>query len=749
METDELPDLDECATEPIHIPGSIQSHGILFVLSNEKKLRVLQVSLNVERLTGLRSDRLLGRSLLDFVRPQARDAVAQLVRRAASSFVNPFRVPLSHEGTETHFEGIAHVLDTTRTILELEPVAESPQTSPSDGIDSYLHLVENSLRRLGPDTEIADLAGMMCREVRRFTGFDRVMIYRFAHDQHGEVIAEERAEGMEPYLGLHYPASDIPAQARELYLRNPVRLLPDVDAGQAGIAAASDDPGEPLDLSLAVLRSMSPIHLQYLRNMGVSATLTISLVTGNRLWGLIACHHRTPRFVPYGVRATASLYGVVMAAQILERERTISSQRAATARRTALELITGLPDLSDMHASLSRSLARFSSLFDADGSAVVTASRVDRDGSSPEVRAILALCNELEAVHSGGSYLSDSAPGELPSLRDSLPAGAGLVAIHLGHRAWLLLFRDELVREVAWGGDPRLAKTRGAGGSLGPRKSFEAWRETVRGRSIPWDETTSLLTTEIRSGLVELIAQRNHLLEKSNEELRRFAGIIAHEVKSQLQAGLMALSLMRTHLGQTIDPDIAQISQMGENGLSNLGGFVSEMLSFARAQSEGDTEEFELSPLVEEAVAQIRANHPIGDTTIEIGELPRISSQRSAMRHLITNLITNAILHARDPDRNLRIEIGSRTSTGAREVYVRDNGRGIPADEHEKIFRYFYRQSSSQAPGSGIGLGFCSQLVAREGHRLWVDSQPGEGAAFVFTVTEVEATPNESPRSRD
>ena len=733
----QIESLDDCAKEPIRIPGSVQPHGMLFCLNSDGFV-VEQVSENAAAYLGVESDMILGKSFLDHVEPESLQNVTALIREAASTYVNPFRVPLLTAEGRVEFDGIAHILSDSITVLELErnpDIAEGGLAT--EGLDSYLQLIQRSLNRISDLDQMAEITQLMAEEVRRFTGFDRVMVYRFAEDFHGEVIAESVVDEMEPYLGLHYPASDIPAQARELYLKTQVRLLQDVDGAPSPLVPQlHPQTGEPLDMSQAVLRSMSPIHLQYLRNMGVKATLTLSLVVNGRLWGLIACHHRAPRFVSYGVRATASLFAVVMSAQLDVKQRNLESQQVASARRMALKILTGFKDYADLSGSFGDVLPDFVKLFSADGAAIVSRHEVRTYGSVPGEKVLVDSLNRLAGWETEGLYLSHHTAVDFPVMAAELPKAAGVVAINISDGGWLLIFRDEVVQTIRWAGDPERAKTVDDQGRLAPRHSFAAWQETVAKQSLPWSSGVAALTSEIRAGVVELVRKRNLVLERSNHELRRFAGVMAHEVKNQLQAGMMALSLVRDDKDLSLNPNLAQLVDLGVDSLTGLSKFIREMLDFAQTDAVSDMEDIEFSELVTQVVDQLTVGGRVEDTSIEIGPLPKIRGSKTQIFHLMTNLIRNAMVHARVGTKPLEIKVGMEQREGIGPVIViRDNGRGIAEAEQKKIFDYFYRSQVGETSGSGIGLAFCAQIAERHDHRLWVESEAGRGAAFCFTVT--------------
>jgi chemotaxis family two-component system sensor kinase Cph1 len=727
--------IDQCAVEPIHIPGSVQPHGVLFSLDDD--LRIQQVSANSRHLLEKDADALLGTPVLDLVVPETRNSFERLIREAAFTYVNPFRVTIPVRGGVRYFDGIAHMIDGLGTVLELEmdPSEEASARPSTEGIDNYLQIVQRSLEMIAGVADVVTIADVMAREIKAFTGFDRVMVYRFAPDFHGEVIAESVENDMEPFLGLHYPASDIPAQARELYLKNHVRLLQDVDAVPVPLLPELHPTnGAPLDMSRAVLRAMSPIHVQYLKNMGVGASLSISLVVEDKLWGLIACHHRTARFVSYAIRATSCLYAIVLSAQLKVKQRNLENHRIASARRMALSILTGLRDYSEPMGSLPSMLPRFMELFAATGAALISRTDSFRYGSTPEEHVLADFHSELGDGSDDGVRISSRACREFRALENGGASAAGIVAIHLGATDWLVLFRVEMSRQVTWAGDPRKPGIAPEDGPLRPRNSFSAWLEEVRGESEPWPEETAALTSEVRTGILEILRKRNIILSRSNQDLRRFAGLVAHEVKNHLQTGIFALSLLEERIAQ-FDPAVQQLATLGRERLDGLSKFTNDMLAFSQTETTTPEERFDLGEMAREIVHELDLSGATEGAVIIIKELPEILAPRIQVRHLTSNLIRNALIHARHGGRLLTIEVSSRKTEEGTVVQVRDDGRGIPEDQQKRIFDYFYRGDTSNDSGTGIGLAFCAQVVERMGHRLWVESVQPTGTAFCFTVT--------------
>jgi light-regulated signal transduction histidine kinase (bacteriophytochrome) len=728
--------IQDCADEPITIPGVIQSHGLLFVLHTETFV-IEQVSENSLELLGKPAETLLGMDARDLVTKECTESFERLVKEAAENYVNPFQVDVMViDGPSLRCNGIANSIEKDITLLEFEPLALSE--TGTESLENYFQLVQNSLQLSSNFTDMRHISELMAQKVKFFTGFDRVMIYRFSEDGSGQVIAEEKEEGMEPFLNLRYPASDIPAQARELYLKNWVRLVLDVDAKGAAILPIKHPRlNAPTPLDKSVLREVSPIHLQYLRNMGVQSTLTISLVVGNQLWGLIACHHRTPRFVSYGIRATSSLYGVVMSAQLERAENAKRSLEQVASEQAIAKFLSRLDPNLELETNFSQSLPVLMDIFKADGAALLSRENSLTEGSCPPVEILRNFISKLENGNDDSVVISDEVGCQFPELSSLLPQAAGLIAFPLSHEYWLIILRDEYQDQISWGGSPNSAKVADSKGRLQPRESFKEWVEEVKGRSKPWPDYVSLLVDELRSGMTGFVISQNRILETTNEELHRFASVVAHEVKSQLQPPLLALSILNE---QPSNDKLKTMLELGITSLTTLSEFTTEMLSFAQLDNDyGDVTEVDLGKVARQAAEQAAASlisHPV-ETIFH--QLPKQRVSPSQSHHLFLNLIRNAIIHGPlDGQEDFKIEIGCQeTSVGKCCFFVRDNGRGIPKEDQEQIFEYFRRGSGeNQRKGSGIGLGFARRMLSRNGGKIWVESELGKGSTFLFTMEE-------------
>jgi light-regulated signal transduction histidine kinase (bacteriophytochrome) len=485
-------DIDECAREPIHIPGAIQPHGVLLIVDATDG-RIVQASANAAEMFARSIEEILGAKWSDFV--DVAPPPAELSARLATDGVK--REHIAH--LEAHVRAVTGAprcdatwhLGASRWQLEIEPLLDARRIDHRD--------VHDLMRSLDGDHDVEAASSRIARGVRRLLGYDRVMIYRFDRDWHGEVVAEAVRHDLEPYLGLHYPSTDIPAQARALYLRNRVRTIGDIRYVPSPLVPTLDPVTlAPADLSDVALRSVSPVHLEYLGNMGVRATLVASIVVNENLWGLIACHHYEPRFPAPEGRDVADLVSRALAARIgsLERMRRAAFEdRFQTLREY---LISHFAEMASMDIDELRHFApELLEAVDADGVALISGSSVGRFGTLPNEDALIELRNRIVATQGeallrdvAGVLHTDSLATAFPDLAAMAGLAAGVIYVPLdaSSRSAILWTRVEQVRTVRWGGNPHLAKLEVIPGArLSPRQSFEAWQEDVRGHSLPWD----------------------------------------------------------------------------------------------------------------------------------------------------------------------------------------------------------------------------------------------------------------------
>ncbi len=511
-------DLTNCERELIHLAGSVQPHGALLVL-REPDLLVVQASLNTGVVLGIEHARLLNQPLATLGH-EAVDTLARTAHGAALTTPVPFRCRIDGAGHGGRaFDGMLHRQPHSGLVVELEPAASTsfaPDVLAKVEAEVVPKALATTIQGISSAATLAVMGDVVVRGVRELTGYDRVMLYQFDADGHGAVIAEARDERLDSLLGQHYPASDIPQRARELYLRTRVRTLVDVDytpvplvPRHAGLAS------EELDMSLCGLRSMSPLHLQYLRNMGVTATLVTSIVCEGKLWGLIACHHYTAKAVPYALRASCELLSEVVSTRIAALESRAHVEAELFVRDLEQRMVLAATETGDWRSALfDDPEARLLRPLDASGAALLYDGQLLTAGEVPSMPALQDLVAWLRTHVRDGVFESASLPKLDPDFATLAPTVTGVLAVELGREdgEYLLWFRQEQVRTVTWGGDPEKAVLVGNDPrDLSPRRSFAAWRQVVRDTAKAWSRTERAIADAIRQSLVDMILQMRAL----------------------------------------------------------------------------------------------------------------------------------------------------------------------------------------------------------------------------------------------
>lgn len=511
-------DLTNCDREPIHIPGAIQPHGVLLAL--DESFDVVMASVNCDRFLGRAVEDLLGSNARSVIGAAAAATVSEAL--ATDDFGAPLRVDLPVGAGELAGNAVDLIVHRSgsRTVVEMVAVS-SPQ--PSQAV-SY-RSARSAMTRLTGTSTTAELCQQLAAEIRQLTGFDRVMVYRFDEEWNGEVIAEEKRDDLNSFLGLHYPASDIPAQARRLYTVNWTRQISDILYTPVPIHPVLDPAtGAPLDLSHSVLRSVSPIHIEYLSNMGVGASMSVSMVKDDLLWGLVACHHYSgPLQVSYDAQSAAEFLGQTASQLIDDRERRDNHADELHAGVVLARITAALA--ADPRPVYDAVLAdpRLLDLVDATGVALYVDGRLLTHGKAPEAEMLHRIAARLGS-EDGQAVSSYYLAGLDPDFAAVADIAAGAVHIGNGPERWMMWLRPEIVKTVEWGGDPTnkaLAAAEDPAVRLSPRKSFEKWAQVVHGRSARWRRWEEDVVETLRQHLSSELLRRSHNHTAIAESLQR------------------------------------------------------------------------------------------------------------------------------------------------------------------------------------------------------------------------------------
>jgi light-regulated signal transduction histidine kinase (bacteriophytochrome)/CheY-like chemotaxis protein len=539
----ETVDLTNCDREPIHVPGSVQPFGFLLTLLSD--FTICMASDNVGRFLGTDVADLLQRPLTDVLTETAVETIRSRVDHLGGPDATERMFGVELQAGKPPYDLSIH-FSGAYLVVEAEPSVIEP------GVNSG-ELVRLMLERIRKTRGMADLAQEAARQLKVLTGFDRVMVYQFQPDGSGEVIAEAAEAELERFLGLHYPASDIPRQARVLYQRNWLRIIADVNSTPAALTSTATHNAGLLDLSMSVLRSVSPIHIEYLRNMGVAASMSVSILREGKLWGLFACHHYSPRYISFEKRTACELFGQMFSWIVEGRERESGVAYEARAQQIQERLIENVAAHEHSRRAIFDFVGDYRKMIECDGVAIWSDGRIALDGETPteaEVKDLVAFINrtspgrisasaEIAKVYAAGQAFRDRA--------------AGFLAIPISRtpRDCLIFFRREVVRSVKWAGDPNKVYEEGPHGArLTPRRSFELWQETVAGQSKPWSAADLRIAESLRVTLLEVILQLSDLAARERRGAQERQELMIAELNHRVRN---ILSLVRALVAQSKD----------------------------------------------------------------------------------------------------------------------------------------------------------------------------------------------------
>ncbi|MBD2437758.1 ATP-binding protein [Nostoc sp. FACHB-110] len=742
-------DLTNCDKEPIHIPGLVQPHGALLVLQAHN-LEIIQVSSNTLKVIGHQPQDLLGKLLSELLDKKQIQKIQQCLTEDFE-YVNPLNLSIKHLKKSIDFDGIVHRLDSV-IILELEP--KNTKKNP-DFLDFY-HQVKGTIIRIQKAPTLLDMCQIVVKEVRRITGFERVMVYRFDPQGAGCVIAEDTDQEI-PYLDLHYPPSDIPKQARHLYTLNWLRLIPDANYQPVALIPEHNPlTNQPLDLSLSVLRSVSPIHLEYLKNMGVTASMSISLIQNHQLWGLIACHHSAPKYIPYSIRTACEFIGQVVSVELANKEASEDIDYKMQLKILQTQFVEALSQSQFFLDGIVQVKSQLLNLVDATGAVICSRNQCIQVGETPSEAEVHALLEWIKP-HLHQSLFATNCLSKNYATAESFKAiASGVLALEISrvHHNYIVWFRPEIIQTVNWGGNPNKPVEVLADGSqkLSPRKSFDLWQETVRGCALAWKACEIAAVAELRSLIVGIVlrqadelASMNYELQRSNEELDSFAYIASHDLKEPLRGIHNYANFLMEDYADILNEDGTAKLQTLVRLTQRMEDLINSLLHFSRlGRAELIRQRVNLDELVQQVINTLTISRPHSEIEFRVPRtLPSIECDLAQVTELFTNLISNAIKYNDKAQKWIEIgyidpqELDATSSTTAMSFYIRDNGIGIMEKHLDKIFQIFRRLHGREefGGGTGVGLTIARKIVERHGGRIWVESIPNQGSTFYFTLS--------------
>jgi chemotaxis family two-component system sensor kinase Cph1 len=557
-------DTTNCDREPIHIPGAILPHGAMLVLDPDT-FEIFQVAGDTAQLLGKPIAELLGESVTAILSSKQ---IAHL-RAVAAKFdlTKPRHLldPLMRIDPERPLDASVHRSGGS-LVLEFE-AADTEDRLAADPLAGVQEMIEG----FDDAGSLQELCQLAAERVRVAAGYDRVLVYRFMHDESGWVIAEAREPHLEPFLDLHYPAADIPQQARALYVKSWLRLITQVDYDPAPLVPVNNPrTGAPLDMSYSILRDVSPIHRQYLRNMGIDASMSISIVLGGKLWGLIACHHYSPRLLPRHLRAVCELFGSMFSLQLESREKGEQLEERLASRMVLQNLMLNLASADDYAAGLTQQSPNLLDYIHGGGVGMDGARRggvavcvkgqltfLGVTPSQPEIESVVAWL-DTHMHRSDGVYATDRLGETWPPAKAFTDVASGILVISVSPEPsdYIIWFRPEMVTDVHWAGAPVKQFEPGPDGDrLMPRHSFELWKETVVGRSVQWTRADKDAAFDLRISLLHVVLRRIKAAARerkaASDRDQLLMAELDHRVKNTL-ANIQALVVQTSRSADTL-----------------------------------------------------------------------------------------------------------------------------------------------------------------------------------------------------
>ncbi len=733
-------DLSNCDIEPIHTPGQIQSHGFLIALDHN--LTITYHSDNIhDFLKGVPAV-LLGISIRDIERiigeNEPPDFINQLITFGKSNGfdqTNPFN-------TDINGKNFYLIISQSETayLLEFEPTLSDLKTDVQK-------MIGRSISEMLADKDINNLLINTANQVKSVIGYDRVMVYRFAPDGHGEVVSEAKNDDLETWLGLHYPASDIPKQARDLYKLNLTRLIANVHTTPSKILSTRQFAEQPLDLTSSQLRAVSPIHIQYLKNMGVHSSFSISLIYKGELWGLIACHNYTPRFIDYKARESAKLIGQILssALEFRQDEANKQLQDRFTANVDALSKLMLKND--SIEEALTAQYVTIMDAVDATGAILAYENNIIKLGKTPDDEQIKQLMEWISNNVNETFYYTSELPDVYSKSIEYKHTASGMMVITLSHELseYIIWFKPEHIETITWAGNPDKPAEVSNDGSLkiSPRESFEAWTQQVAGKSQAWVDEEIKSAMRLKAEVTYAINQKagairmlNERLKQAYEELDTFSFTISHDLKNPLST-IKGYAQM---LGRdtTLQPRVKDTLGRINDRVDKMNLMINEVLEYSRiGRQDIQPVEVDLATIVGDQIKDLKIAFNAITLKVITGKMPAVHGDPVMLSQVFANLLSNAIKYSMEqPEPTIHIE-GKEDELEV--IYsIKDNGVGIDIKQLPRIFELFKRMDNVQhIEGSGVGLAIVKRIVEKHNGKIWVDSKLGKGSTFFVSFKKV------------
>jgi chemotaxis family two-component system sensor kinase Cph1 len=665
---------------------------------------------------------------------ESADQLTQLLNLSATNknfeSVNPFNVELNGE---PYF--VIVTPSGSNIVLEFEP-------TDSDLDVDVQKAIGRSISEILSGKNLNALLKNAAQEIKKIIRYDRVMIYKFNEDEHGEVVAEVKEDNLEPFMGLHYPASDIPKQARQLYKLNLTRIIADVNTDSAPIITFEEE--QPLDLTHSVLRAVSPIHIQYLKNMGVASSFSISLIAHGELWGLVACHNYSPRFINYKARDAAKLVGQILSSALEYRQEEEDTEQLAVLNAAAADISGTLKKDVTILEALTKGKATINDITTAAGAALVLDGAITTVGSTPTEAQIEEIIGWLKENMADSVYYTHHFPEIFAPAKKFSATASGILATALSKDLTELIiwFKPEQITTINWAGNPEKPAEPGENGlmQLSPRQSFEIWEQTVKNTSARWSNEELTTVVKIREEIIYAINRRaneirmlNERLQLAYEELDTFSYTISHDLRTPLSS-VKSYSEFLLATNKSLDESAKGILGKIVAGTDKMNMLIKEILNYSRVgRADIEFNKIDMVKLVNDAAKEVTNAFSLPNLKLTIGDLPNIYGDFVMITQVFTNLLNNAVKYSARSNPP-QVEIKGVVDNQETIYSVTDNGVGIDVNYFSRVFELFKRMDNVlDYEGTGVGLAIVKRIVEKHQARIWFESKLGIGTIFYIS----------------
>lgn len=721
----------QCHEEPIHIPGCIQSFGYLIGINAESR-SITFISGNIGDIFNIESiEGLFGRKVTDF--PQSFQSIIQsdiytsldnFTRRENETYFDKIFI----NGVQYHFSVFR---SDDHIFLEFEEVIFNPNKRISNKYDSF-YIMDNA----------QEIWEQLLNTLAPIINYDRMMIYKFMMDGSGKVIAEKKKDHVESYLGLHYPESDIPRQARELYMKKRKRIFSNVHSETVPVLSKQL---ESIDLTFTTSRAMSPIHGQYIKNSGASSSFSVSIVIDDHLWGLVTCQNTEPKHIDLEDRVQAGIFTALASnAYSSFKSKNELQYRLLLNDKTSL-LKEQLLQNNNMFDVLVYNKSELAGLPEADGLAIISDEHMVTEGQAPERETISrivewALGNIDESIYVNRSFLKEH--GKDLGL-DEKAAGVIIYCIEKSKKEVLIWFRREFDEHISWGGKQEkkielFVQNGEEKYIISPRTSFMVFTESIKGNSKRWNAKNISAVNAVRDVILEIshknyntIKSLNDELKKVNEELDSFSYTISHDLGTPLTVMKLNAQMLLNTLTDGSEKSRAKIKAI-INEIDGMAEMMNDVLQLSRAKhSEIMLESIPTAQTIEKIAENAKITFESPKSEIIIKACPEVMADKTMLHQVFLNIINNAVKYSSHREQPL-VEING-AEDGEFVVYrIRDNGIGIPEEEKHKMFKIFNRMVNARKfKGNGVGLSIVHRIMKRIGGSVGYESNE-DGTTFIL-----------------